>query len=225
MWRSLRKRKNPTLSLKFSAFAWKALHNAVKVGEYWRGKGPCEERMACTQCNAETESLQHIMFECRVSGQHTVWKLARKAWEKTGLPWPHLTVDLIIGIGLSDIQTDGGKSLRGRTRLYQILVSESAYLIWLLRCEWRIGREQNTLELHTENEITARWKKTMETRLRIDWALTSRLAYGKKAQRKELVAETWHNVAKDRKSLRPDLVGAGGLVGRTSSRRPPGRNR
>jgi hypothetical protein len=41
---------------------------------------------------------------------------------------------------------------KGMTRLLQILISESAHLIWVLRCE-RIIREEN----HSDDEIRARW--------------------------------------------------------------------
>lgn len=225
VWKSLNSNKTAALSIKFRAFAWKALHDGVKVGDYWLGKGTCEDRMACTQCNVESETLHHILFECRMTGQETIWKLAKQAWALTGLEWPNLSTELILGAGLAIAKSASGKHLKGRTRLLQIMITESAYLIWLLRCEWRIGREQNTMETHPTPEIEARWRKTMAKRMRTDWALTSRLRYGKRALQRWLVAETWHNVALDRISIQTDIDRTGVLVGSANTRRPPGRNR
>ena len=47
--------------------------------------------------------------------------------------------------------------MNGSSRLYRIVVSESVYLIWKLRCEWRIERDEDQARLHTESEIVARW--------------------------------------------------------------------
>ncbi|KAF6755004.1 hypothetical protein DFP72DRAFT_990228 [Ephemerocybe angulata] len=139
--------------------------------------------------------MEHIMQECRVSGQATVWKLAKEAWSRTGIQWPDVTFDLILGIGSVEIKGRDGKIRDGRTRLFQILISESAYLIWLFRCEWRISREQNTMQIHTVKEITARWKMAITRRLRLDWALTSKLSFGKRALRAAEVKRTWNGLS------------------------------
>ncbi|KAF6746130.1 hypothetical protein DFP72DRAFT_823459, partial [Ephemerocybe angulata] len=59
-----------------------------------------------------------------------------------------------------------------------IIISESAHLIWCLRCEWRIGREGKLDCLHTEAEITGRWRAVVNRRLRLDWALVNKQAGG-----------------------------------------------
>ncbi|KAF5341132.1 hypothetical protein D9611_005853 [Ephemerocybe angulata] len=228
IWKSLRQRKKGVLTQKFSVFAWKALHRGHKVGEFWKYINP--DRHVCPQCNAPVENLEHIFTECRVSGQETVWALAKRAWQRTGLPWPEITLGLILGISVMEVKDSNGKVLDGRTRLLRIIISESAYLIWLLRCEWRIGREQNVLNMHTRKEISARWKIAIERRLRLDWALTNKLAFGKKALRPAEVKRTWKGIAstKNQSVLRtfPEdegvLVGTGGIANQL---RPPGRNR
>ncbi|KAF6753392.1 ribonuclease H-like protein [Ephemerocybe angulata] len=225
IWKSLRKRKKGTLTQKFSAFAWKSLHEGYKVGKYWRHI--TEDRLRCQPCNADVESMNHIMHECRVSGQETVWRLAQEAWAHTGIQWPEVTFDLILGIGTVEVKGSDGKIKDGRTRLFQILITESAYLIWILRCEWRIAREQNTAQIHTAQEIEARWRKAITRRLRLDWALTSKLSFGKRALRAAEVKRTWNGLSDDDKfgSLRKSAAGEGVLVGSTTGRRPPGRNR
>ncbi|KAF6742999.1 hypothetical protein DFP72DRAFT_829153 [Ephemerocybe angulata] len=225
LWKSLRQRKKGTLTHKFSVFAWKALHDGHKVGKFWKHIN--EDRMICQPCNANQENLEHIMQHCRVSGQETVWKAAKEAWSHTGLEWPEVNLEIILGIGMIEIKGRNGETSTGRTRLFKILISESAYLIWLLRCEWRIGREQNTLQIHTKHEIIARWKLAIARRLRLDWALTSKLSFGKKALNAAEVKRAWKHIADHAKfgTLRDDLVEEGVLVGSAVRRRPPGRNR
>ncbi|TEB19551.1 hypothetical protein FA13DRAFT_1646708, partial [Coprinellus micaceus] len=58
-------------------------------------------------------------------------------------------------------------------RLLRILISESAHLTWLLRCNWRIEREQDPSKLHTPAEIEQRWRRAIERRMRMDWFFTS----------------------------------------------------
>ncbi|KAF6753980.1 ribonuclease H-like domain-containing protein [Ephemerocybe angulata] len=228
VWKSLRIRKKGTISQKFSVFAWKSLHEGHKIGVFWKHFKP--ERLICQPCNAPIEDLNHILTECRTSGQETIWKLAQRAWGATGLPWPEISLERILGVGNIVVKNDQGKVLEGRTRLLRIIVSESAYLAWLDRCEWRIGREQNPLRLHTKKEITAQWKSIIGRRFRIDWALTNKAAFGKRALRHAEVKRTWKGLtmANNDKMLRDDIFAEGVLVGnggRACQRRPPGRNR
>ncbi|KAF6758942.1 hypothetical protein DFP72DRAFT_807262, partial [Ephemerocybe angulata] len=228
IWRSLQKRKGTALSLKFAAFAWRGLHDSHKVGKFWEHITAVRDtHMPCRSCGVPEESMSHILTECSVSGQETIWKLARKAWEHTNLDFPNITLGLILGIGTLQIKDTDGKVLDGRTRLIQILVSESAYLAWLIRCEYRIGRGEDESQKHTTQEIEARWLTTLSRRLRLDWAMTNTLTFGRKALRKSVFKRTWSDIAsrKSRTSLRSDIVGRGVLVGRTANRRPPGRNR
>ena len=60
----------------------------------------------------------------------------------------------VLGCGLAKIRDQRGKTLKGSSRLFMIVVSESAYLIWRLRCEWRIEREENQSKIHMREEVT-----------------------------------------------------------------------
>ncbi|KAF6742768.1 hypothetical protein DFP72DRAFT_829668 [Ephemerocybe angulata] len=154
IWTSLRRRKMATLTQKFCAYAWRSLHEGYKLGKYWDNIDALrEDRMPCLECEAPVESMDHILRECRVSGQELVWNLAKEIWSETGHEWPYITVETVLGVGLLTVKDENGKVLRGRTRLLQILISECAHLIWCLRCEWRIGRGGDLTQLHTEPEI------------------------------------------------------------------------
>ncbi|KAF6746129.1 hypothetical protein DFP72DRAFT_923563, partial [Ephemerocybe angulata] len=77
------------------------LHNGYKLRHYWKNIGANamrDERMPCHECEEPVESMDHILRECRVSGQATVWaqwKLAKELWAVkalTGLEWPYATM-------------------------------------------------------------------------------------------------------------------------------------
>ncbi|KAF6742863.1 hypothetical protein DFP72DRAFT_829313 [Ephemerocybe angulata] len=157
--------------------------------------------------------MDHILRECRVSGQDTVWRLAKEIWSETGLEWPYVTVETVLGVGLLSVKDANGKVLKGRTRLLQILISECAHLIWCLRCEWRIGREGDLSKLHTEQEIKNRLRAAVSKRLRIDWALANKQAYGRKALNARVVAATWYKSSIRKRVHTQRLSRTGGFSG------------
>ncbi|KAJ7498119.1 hypothetical protein B0H11DRAFT_1856682 [Mycena galericulata] len=100
----------------------------------------------------------------------------------------------------------------GITRLFRILVSESAHLIWRLRCE-RVIQQKGPASIQ---EIHKRWLKTMNNRLALDRVLTDKLKYGKRSLKKPVVLDTWRKVLKNEETLPRDwtrevevLVGIG----------------
>ncbi|KAF6744053.1 hypothetical protein DFP72DRAFT_826383, partial [Ephemerocybe angulata] len=221
IWLSLRKRKAASITQKFGAYAWRTLHEGYKLGKYWDNIDELrDERMPCQECGVPVESMRHILQECEVSGQETIWKLAMNAWAKTGLEWPPVTVEAVLGVGLLKAKDSDGRILKGRTRLLQILISESAHLAWCIRCEHRIASKS-----HTQEEIESRWRAVISKKLRIDWALANKQAYGKKALNYRVVSATWHKVAVNRETIRSDIVATEVLVRNARPRRPRGRNR
>lgn len=229
LWRAVRQQRKATTTQKFAAFAWKSLHDGHKIGKFFVGMDVEQERAPCHKCDIETETLDHILNHCRTSGQEVIWNLAKKLWEATGLEWFYPSTGLILGANLVTVRGREGKKLDGRTRLLQILLSESAHLIWRIRCEWKIDRLRDSTRQHTRNEIVFRWKAAIRKRLNLDWALTNKMALGHRALRWGTVERTWKNVrdGRDRTNLREDLFmeNMGVLVGAAGRRRPPGRNR
>jgi ribonuclease HI len=65
---------------------------------------------------------------------------------------------------------------KGTTRLFRIIVSESAHLIWRLRNE-RVIQEKNPASVQ---EIQNRWRKAINNRLALDCMLTNVAKYAKK---------------------------------------------
>ncbi|KAJ3870405.1 hypothetical protein F5051DRAFT_341891, partial [Lentinula edodes] len=107
-------------------------------------------------------------------------------------------------------KNDDNKPLSGDSRLYRILISESAYLIWKLRCERVIGGKAPL----TEKEIIRRWRKTLENRIQLDQILSTRKFNGKPLSKKT-VENTWKEVVTDQDIFSQTcMVGAGVLVGK-----------
>ncbi|KAJ7709017.1 hypothetical protein B0H17DRAFT_916440 [Mycena rosella] len=88
----------------------------------------------------------------------------------------------------------------GTTRLFRILVSESAHLIWQIRCEWII-QEKNPVSMH---KIHNRWLSQINHRLGLDQAMTNDHKYGKKVIRKSLALKIWGKVLKNQDKLSKD---------------------
>ncbi|KAJ7161041.1 hypothetical protein C8R46DRAFT_905409, partial [Mycena filopes] len=94
----------------------------------------------------------------------------------------------------------------GTTRLYRILISESAYLIWLLRNE----RVINGKTLHPD-EIRNRWKHRLDIRT-FDCLMTNKAKYKSKAIKKSLVLATWTKIIQDEDRLPPDWTRETGVL-------------
>ncbi len=73
---------------------------------------------------------------------------------------------------------------QGRTRLLQILISEASHLIWVLRCEKVIRGKA-----HSNQEISARWKKRINDRLTTDRITATKIK--RDLNYTQLIDETW----------------------------------
>ncbi|KJA14737.1 hypothetical protein HYPSUDRAFT_150023, partial [Hypholoma sublateritium FD-334 SS-4] len=110
--------------------------------------------------------------------------------------------------------------------LYTIILTESMYLIWLLRCKWRMDKGSDPASLHSTAEITRRWRARINRRIKLDQAMATRKAHKWKKLSRSLVERTWHGTLDNEDGLPQDWVGACGvLVGTGVEARPPGRNR
>ena len=186
VWRSVR---HPDLQRKIVDFLWKIVHNAHRVGSYWSKIPRLEERGQCVLCGVE-ESMEHILFQCQTHERRAVWKLAQTLWEKKGLRWEPVHLESLISIGITQQTTPDSRAQHARTRLWRLLISESAYLIWKLRCERVIGHEENRQWRHSEKAVTTKWLRTMNNRMRQD-ITRANPRFGRLALSEELVKETW----------------------------------
>jgi ribonuclease HI len=179
-------------------FMWKGLHNAHRIGTYWTHIPECEDCAICRGCGT-LEDLEHILVSCSCPGQEIIWRAAKTLWLEKESDWPPISLGSILGCGLAEFKDEKGKLKRGSQRLYRILISESAYLIWKLRNDRVISRDG---EPAAEDEIMNKWKFAINQRLQVDKLMANRPIKGKcPALAPQLVLETWSNTLDEESSL------------------------
>ncbi|KAI0667436.1 ribonuclease H-like protein, partial [Trametes maxima] len=212
VWKAIR--KEPT-QRKIRDFHWIAMHQAHKVGDYWKHIPGFEHRRECKRCNV-TETMTHILTECHAKGQKEIWEMTRKTLDERGIKLPEISLGLALSGPLLTLEDAKGKPKKGLTRLAKILIAESTYLIWVLRCQRVIDWESTDRQEHSEREIKMRWKATMDKRYEMDIAMTNKRVAGNKAIHKALVKETWEGISARRNDDgNRQNRGSGVLVGST----------
>ncbi|KAH9829971.1 uncharacterized protein C8Q71DRAFT_685566, partial [Rhodofomes roseus] len=193
-----------------SDFLWKCIHNAHRCGEFWKKIPEYEERAICTYCDT-TETLEHIMTQCQAPGCNTIWNLAGTVWMSKQAEWTRPSYEEIMGVGLKKWYTAKMKRRPTAERFWRILISESAYLIWCLRCERTIGHSDEPGWTHSKKEIAARWTSMLNKRLQLDMSMTHR-RFGRQALRKDIVIGTWRGTLQDEYALPDDWTGTKGVL-------------
>ncbi|KIK61876.1 hypothetical protein GYMLUDRAFT_58521 [Collybiopsis luxurians FD-317 M1] len=172
IWESMRSKE---YDQKIRDFLWKITHDAYWTGTHWlRENMPSsmKERAICKFCN-EIEDMDHILTKCDAPGQTQLWNLTRNLWEikKSDLEWFKPTLGDIIGCGMARIYGHHkDKPHPGHSRLWRIIIAETAYLIWTLRCRRVI--EFEGARHFTEEELIGHWKKAINSRLELDCNMT-----------------------------------------------------
>ena len=109
--------------------------------------------------------------------------------------------------GFADVEDANGRRDPGANRLYRILISETAHLIWKSRCTRVIERGSDPSRYFSEAELRNKWTSCINTRLRIDLLLTDRKKYDNRALNFKKVLKTWTGVLKDSENLTvPQIV-------------------
>ena len=140
------------------------MYSTQKIGTYWDHIPGYQDHQMCQLCG-RTESMEHILIKCEEWPTRIIWQLARESWPKQTYKWPNISLGLILGCGSitspreiahqneQQVEQDRrSHNVKGPTQLMQITITESAHLIWILRCE-RVIREKQ----HSDGEIQARW--------------------------------------------------------------------
>ncbi|KAJ7721944.1 hypothetical protein DFH07DRAFT_1007291, partial [Mycena maculata] len=183
-------------------FLWMLIHDAYYMGFHWKDMPGHDYKEKCQKCGV-TESMElHILTKCEARGRKQVWDLASEAWQlKTGQDLSP-TPGEIMACGTIT------KGNTGETRLYRILVSESAFLIWCLRNARVIGSKGEP----SEREIRNRWLRIVNNRIALDCALTESAKYGHRSLKKSIVCKTWSKVLLDEDRLPDDWMRETGVL-------------
>ncbi|KAJ7732743.1 ribonuclease H-like protein [Mycena maculata] len=172
-------------------FLWKAIHQTFKCGDYWRNIPNYEQWAECP------------------------------LWEMKHPKMPNLSMGLVLGCALTEFKNSRGKLSNEANRLFRIIISKSAFLIWKIRCERLMSRNSP----HSETEIHNRWVATINKRLKIDRLLTDISRYGSHALHVNTVLKTWDGVLMDNKTLPDNWIWQSEVLVGIGNFRPPGRNR
>lgn len=186
IWLSL---KDKALSREARAFLWKTMHNAYKVRKYWENIPNYENRALCPECDNAIETMEHILTECRASGQDTIWKMAELLHERRKIPFVKPPLGAQLGCALAN--RGSGKDKAGARRFSTIVVSEASRMIWKIRCEWWIARGSDPEKRLTEAEIKNRFRKALACRLKLDCLATDKSRFGRRATENKVVRNTW----------------------------------
>ncbi|KAJ7815790.1 ribonuclease H-like protein [Mycena olivaceomarginata] len=205
-------------------FLWKCLHQGYKCGTHWRNIPGYEQWATCTSCQVD-DTMEHILLECNAPGQSVIWKVCKDLWLKKHPHFPILKIGTILGCSLAEFKNSKGKLDREASRLFRILVTESAYLVWSLRCERVISRGNDPSKYHSEIEIHNRWLSRINYRLKMDQLLTDIGRYGNRATKVDRVLRTWDGILMDNENLPGNWIWQSGVLVGIGSLRPPGRNR
>ncbi|KZW00955.1 hypothetical protein EXIGLDRAFT_603493, partial [Exidia glandulosa HHB12029] len=195
-------------------FQWKGLHGAHKVGEYFENMpSPWKELAKCPRCEC-TESMQHILFECTDPARETIWKLAEETLEKKLDSCPEIELGTVWGCGVAVFEDEEKEAAAGKARAFRIIVSESAFLIWKIRCERRIQHEDDVNWTLSHEETTNRWRAVINMRISTDRLLTNKLRHKRGALGTHTVLHTWRGLLENEESLPQDWIRRPGcLVG------------
>ncbi|TFK62739.1 hypothetical protein BDN72DRAFT_827234 [Pluteus cervinus] len=221
IWKSI---KSKDISRNIRAFMWRTMHDAYKCGKYWENIPNFEERGTCLSCNT-TETMDHILTKCQANGQQVIWNLTEQLLTEKGIPWTTPTIGTLLGSTITDFRDEEDRRQPGLNRLYRIVMTESMYLIWKLRCEWKINDDGDPAKAPNHERIRQKWLYTLDQRVKLDSILTNRKIYGKKALSKKSVKTTWKGALENEQDLDENWVGRTGVLVGIRVKRPPGRNR
>ncbi|OJT08964.1 Transposon TX1 uncharacterized 149 kDa protein [Trametes pubescens] len=174
IWLSLTKE---SISKECRQFLWRTIHDSFMVGRHWQRPNMSDELQARATCKVcgELESMEHILMECRAAGRETIWQLLKVLWESAGYEWTPLTIGTILGVACTPFTTGNGERKSWQEKLWMTLCSESAYLVWKLRCERVI---QNDGMQFTTPEVKQRWYATINRRLNLERKVASAFPRG-----------------------------------------------
>lgn len=155
--------------------------------------------------------------ECGAGPHEMAWKLAndvRRTRDHSAIP---AMLRGVLGCGLATSETEG-KTDRGKIRLYRILVSETADLIWKLRNERRIRDSEGSVQ--PDDEVRNRWAHAINKRLTLDRRPRNTARFKKTEIEVKLVKATWSSYLTGEEDLPANWPTAKGFLVGISVVRP-----
>ena len=216
--------KHKDLTKKTREFIWECMHDAFKIGKFWRNIPNYEQRGTCSKCNVE-ESMEHILTECCAPEREQIWSLAHELWSKRSQSPIPSNYGALLGCCLANFRKPNGEPDKGLNWLFRILISESMYMIWKIRCERTISWNNDPTKSHSTLEIHNKWLQAINARLKMDSVQTNNKIFKKKTIDPKIVLLTWEQCLKDNLHQTRNWCGKTGVLVGVAPKRPPGWNR
>ncbi|PBK83041.1 hypothetical protein ARMGADRAFT_945575 [Armillaria gallica] len=96
----------------------------------------------------------------------------------------------------------------GTERFHQILISESAHLVWKIRNDQVINERSN----YTPHKVEQRWLNAMNHQMQLDCTPSDRKKFQKKVIQISLVLKTWQGMLLQESSLPEDWTRENGVL-------------
>ncbi|OJT01591.1 Transposon TX1 uncharacterized 149 kDa protein [Trametes pubescens] len=202
VWNLLRKKP---ISRKARDFIWKALHGGHRIGSYWNHIPGYEERANCVHCGV-AETMEHILCRCTAPGPAVAWALARGILNRKSVTLPDVTLGIALGGHAFTVCNEDGTPRHGATRLARIVLTETAYLIWVLRCDRVVGERASLPGDAEVRYVENRWLQAITRRLNTDRTLTRKRTVGKWAVPPAVVLATWEKTIHKEERLPSDWI-------------------
>lgn len=161
------------------------------------------------------DGSEHILCGCLATGQRLAWALARGLLARRSLVLPQIKLGVALGGHTFTALDEDGEVLHGATRLARVVLTETAYLIWVLRCDRVVGDRKPLAGEAEETYVENRWVQALSKWLRSECVLTNKRVAGKRAIPSSVVVATWEKTLQDEERLPADWTSSPGvLVGR-----------
>ena len=214
--------RHKDVSKKIRDFLWKSAHGLYRIGGFWKHIPGLEGRADCQTCGRE-ETLAHILTECESVGREAVWTRTNELWRRRYEDTIPTSAGAVLGGGLASFTRENGRPDTAKNRLYRILITEAAHLIWVLRCERLIEEGNNPPENHHRAAVENRWFRKINERMQIDCLLTSEYLYGNKALKTKVVYRTWAKCSTNTEDFHREWCRQPGVLMGKAARSLPGR--
>ncbi|TRM66514.1 hypothetical protein BD626DRAFT_451541 [Schizophyllum amplum] len=207
IWLSLRSKD---MRRNVRQFMYKSMHDAHRCGRHWKDIPECGDRVFCKHCSADgqdiEESIEHILTECTAPGRQAIWDEAKSLCEARNIPWSKPSMGAVLGNALMRFKDAEGKSRLGDNRFYRILISEGAYMVWLVRNERVVQNENDKTKYAAPAALKERLRAQLRRRHTIDKTMTDKRQFGVKAILQATVDDTWHHTDLERTAHPPNDV-------------------
>jgi hypothetical protein len=168
----------------------------------WKHIDGYSDRAECAVCRS-TETMHHILFDCQSPEWEAVWTLADKLWHRASGERLPVSMGTLLASNLKEAGKQVTSKKRGLQRLRKILLTESAWTIWVMRNNRVIGGKNPA----PKPAIQAKWLSTINRKLELDLLKINQRRYHTKAISRALVRSTWQGIV-DKDAVPPDRNGA-----------------